>query len=567
MTIENFKNEDTAMKTINIMAEIFSCQCEDNISVRLSENLRHPEYDVSHKALISLGLRLCEPLDIIQFINSEKETNTGSDLINISLQAVRKCEALFPCTVKEFSQFFTVSDFLSDEAVLHDCLPQCVVKNRLSAAINNEKAVSYSEGVRRKVFHALKTIETHVSDTCMMGIQDAYNMLKPILSNDVETQVGLVVLADNLLAVPLIHEIWSHDFLMNQEVLECAGTIVMAKVVESSPTILKQLIEMCSVTQITEEKIQTQKSILQNVHDCAVLFPSHSEVVTSSDFYLVQKSIKAVHAFVTRKKRDLSVENIIFSILGGNIARFISDTIQMPYITVARRLSCPAVVEQAILLECASEHKSSSLIGMKILGEVMFNLPYEIDNIELFLLEQDFCEANVKKEKLILERISEVQSKIESPSEVVSLSKHISAEVESDMKHAIKDFVFYSQTATETIVDPAEYLARYDLLDNVQGQACLIELAERLSNCIIVKQILIQDMIENKAFAKHPGFCALKKVLEVYPIQVELVDTYLAEDIFKVDKTRKTILLWQQISSYERILQERLQHISVAQTL
>ena len=124
------------------------------------------------------------------------------------------------------------------------------------------------------------------------------------------------------------------------------------------------------------------------------------------------------------------------------------------------------------------------------------------------------------------------------------------------MKHAVKDFIQNAPTISGKQVSPCEFPDRYNILDNIQGQVCLLGLAERLTNGIIVRQILINEMIENKNFSRLPGFFALKKVLEVYPLQVGVLDIHLAEQFLDEAKTNKIYAIYQLISSCSKIFQE-----------
>ena len=536
------------------VSEFISYQSLETVPYSTFENLMvNPEYAIYCKALISLSLRMCDPLDVIQLLNIETENDF--EQVNLALQGVIKLSELFPCTVKEFSKFFTAADF-TEEVQFCDSLPQSVTSDRCSSSFPREESINYSEKVRNKVFQALRSIELHIKDLCVTNIQESYELLAPIIRNDVETQVGLVMLTNSYMTVPLIKEIWKYDLNSKEQLIECAGTIAMAKIIEINPFILQELEEVCHVITLPLESISRNKNILENVHDIFESSPAHSEEVVFSNFDTVKKRITAVESYI-KKNRDISVESIISTISGDIMTKFMPDTSQLPYITVARRISCPAAVEEAIIMECISGSICSSTLGIKILIEILISLPYEIENVSSYLLEKDFEEENIKKEKILVENISKVCSRMETPSEVVSLQKEIACKMESDMKDAIQSFVVSSETISQTQIESREFLGRFNILENIQAQACLLDLAERLTDSIIVKQILIMDMLENKTFTSHPGFLALKNVLDKWPVQTELVNTYLGESILDVEKIKRYFSVCQNISSCSQFLQER----------
>ena len=538
---------------MGIIAEAFLCQGMENISFMSSENFKKQDNQNYCNALISLGLRLCEPLNVFRLVRNETENEL--EQLNLAIKAIKSADAVFPCSVKEFTTFFMAADF-SDEKMKKCCsFPLIVPKNRQTTITQQEVVVNYSEAVQSKVAYALENVEAHLKNSCVSNIQEAFSLVKPMIGNDVETQVGLVLLADNFMPVTSIQEIWSQDLVMEQPLIECAGTIVVAKLVVSHPMLLQQLQEISSLQKLNQENVYMLKSILENVCTDFALTSLVSEVVCHSNFDLVKKSIKAAENLVMRKLRDISVESIICSFEGGQISKFTSDIIQMPLITVARRISSPAVLENAILMNYAQENNVPTEIGFKVLYEILLKLPYQVENIESYLFEEDFEEKKIKKEKLLLTEICAEYRKIDI-TEVVSLSQQIFSKFESELKHAVKDFIQNAPTISGKQVSPCEFPDRYNILDNIQGQVCLLGLAERLTNGIIVRQILINEMIENKKISRLPGFFALKKVLEVYPLQVGVLDIYLAEQFLDEAKTNKIYAIYQLISSCSKIFQE-----------
>jgi hypothetical protein len=555
VTEETFSNIDEAIRIVGTISKTFYSEQQENNTCFSADVFEHPDQPVSYKALVTLGLRFCEPLNVMEFI--KLESKSYKEKLNLALRAISKCNTIFPLSVQELAYFFRERDF-NLESQLSFSVPQSITTS-MHSAINGQETLTHNiENIRSKIVSAFKNVENYIQGTVITNIQEAFHLIKPCISSDAEIQVGLVLLAETVLTLPIIEEIWSLDFVKDQPLLDCAGTVLVAKIVECNPMLLQQLTKITSVQILSPDSISNkQKRILENVCSFPTFSGLRSDVIIHSDFDLVKKCIKATQSFVQIKElNDVSVENRICGVANCNINEIDSDNIQMPMITVARRISSPTALENVILLEYSVNKKLPKLVGLHILKEIIINLPYQILDLDLYIHEEDLDETNILKERLVLEEIAAKSCCINAPTEGVSVSGQLFANNERIFKKAVKDFIYNNDAITKSDVPICENMKLYDVFDTIQGQAYLFDMAKKLSDSITVNKILVFETLEKNDIPRFPGLFALKKVLELYPVKVECIEMLINDGLSDSSKVKNFVAVCQQISSCVKTFQE-----------
>ena len=284
--------------------------------------------------------------------------------------------------------------------------------------------------------------------------------------------------------------------------------------------------------------------------------PLKLEMATLKNYKPVEHGLMAAKNFAIAKRYGANYEDIMKFIENGCINNFESDAVQMPLLTVAKRISNPIFVKNIIIQDQISSLKSSNLVGMKVLLSVISKVAYNIQNIEDFIYITDLLQENITKEKALLTQYAQHLEYHKIGQETSQMFHNIP---EHDFQKAVTDLILNLQLPVSIDIRVAlEPSSLDDVLCNIQGQSCLFDIAERLSNSLYVKQIITTEALKHGELPKLPGFLAVRKVLENTHVQHTQVIAMLSDKPVMLEKLNKYISACQSIASMVKISQESL---------
>ena len=108
-----------------------------------------------------------------------------------------------------------------------------------------------------------------------------------------------------------------------------------------------------------------------------------------TNFQAVEKGLTVAKNINLANRCGASSQDIIQFIGSKNMKNFQTDLAQMPFITVARRISNAVTVKKVIVEELSKETSVSSNLGIRVLMNTIESTPYQVSNIEDYLYPTD----------------------------------------------------------------------------------------------------------------------------------------------------------------------------------
>ena len=178
-------------------------------------------------------------------------------------------------------------------------------------------------------------------------------------------------------------------------------------------------------------------------------------------------------------------------------------------------------------------------------------------NIEDYIFPSDLLHENINKEKSVVAHCSQLVSQVENSHELVKLFNFEFLDYKKELNTALADVVLNLQLAVTTqSKNIYEDCMKHEVLNNVQGQACLYSLAENLSNSLMVRQILTTESLKERFLPEYPGYFALVKVLEKVHVNHKEIQAILTAEPFHSEAVNKYLSVCQTTVKIVKISQE-----------
>ena len=554
VTVQDFCNENTACTVMRKIQEVVGCNVsEADILEKYTLNKDH-EYEAIHGALSCCLFRLneaCFQNDNILFETEETESKQQANLEH----AKQILSEFLPSSIQEISCLFLPSDFIPDKITkLKSTLQNISGENIILESFEN---ASENFSIQQKVRKAIQVVENISKTICSEGINEIYEALCSKISSDEETQIGLLTLSEPLLPSPIIHSVIPCDLYRQDTFYQTMGTFVMASLLvkEHFQSEKTHIIE--NIAKLTKERFLQHKAVIENITNNLKNTPIMLEMVSMKHYQSIEDCLIAVKNVEVIKRFGANTEEVFKFIENENMERFNMDSVQMPLITVARRISNPLMVNKMIVQELGMGMPIPNLIGLKVLMEVLEKIPYTVGNIDEFLLPSDLLQENIFKEKSLVTNFSRLVETVTGGQELVQMLGQEELNQSRAVSKAVEEIVLNLQLPINlnkhVLLEPN---IKHEILNNVQGQACLYNLAEQLSSGLNVNQILTAESLKECSLPKAPGFLALARVLENIHVQYEDVQTLLTDVPYKPDIIQKYLAICQNISEIIKVSQE-----------
>ena len=505
-------------------------------------------------ALTNCIHRLCEPCFKVHDTVLEKEkiyTVKKSDL-----QAGKMVLAkLLPCTVGEVSSLFLPSDFNREK------------NDNFSAVWQITPSVMWHPGVfenvlltselQNKLERALQTIENCSMNIASHSVNALFESLKPKLDSDPEVQIGLLTLSEEILPLPIIDVIVPMEGSKQSEVIENIGTYAIARLLDHQHFGVQEITKNVCVDSLKQKDMIKNRMLLEGIVSNQCSCPLKFEMTSMKNFLPIEKGLVAAKNITLMKRHGVTTEDIMKYIGHQHNDIFEMNSVQMPFITVARRISSPLIVKKAIIQELNKNFDSSNCIGIKVLLDVIENVAYHVTNIEDYINPSDLLNDNIEKEKIVISQCTQIMSEAGGPEELVQMLSTEETAYHKELNNGVLDLVLKLQLPINNqksiIFEPN---MNCDIFNNVEGQSCLYNIAEQLSSSLFVKQIITSEAIRLCVLPSNPGFLALSKVLEKVHVQHENVQTLLAAEPFKPKTIERYLSSCQKITQILKFAQE-----------
>ena len=132
-----------------------------------------------------------------------------------------------------------------------------------------------------------------------------------------------------------------------------------------------------------------------------------------------------------------------------------------------------------------------------------------------------------------------------------------------ELRTALKNTVLKMQQPVHMKQDTALEMSKDSVvLDNIEGQSCLYDLAEKLSNPLAVNLIISNEALKDNDLPQQAGYLALGKVLEHTTLERDAVDVLLAEELCQPEAVNKYLVACQNIARLVKISKEKKIKIS-----
>lgn len=533
MCIEDL-NEPGSMK--KVMQKIQECVAYETSRPTLMENLgRHSETNESsfENALNTSIIRLCEPCYKINEMPLEQEKSCP--VAKLDLQTGKLIYAkLLPCTVGEVASLFLPADFQTSSTQklnsVWEGIPDAVWQPGMFEDVVQECMV------HKELEKALKTIENCSLNIASHNEEHLFEKLVPKVSSEPNIQIGLLTLSEEYLPLPIVDVIVPMEASKQSKIIENIGTFAMARLVKLQHLEAQDLTETFCVDQLRQERLNENKAVVEEIASNLKICPIKFEMTSFSNFPPVEKGLLAAKNFTLAKKFGVSTEDVVKYMTCQMNHSFEMNSVQMPFLTVARRISNPIIVKKTLIHELSQSFDNTECIGMKVLLNILENSSYEVRNIEDFIAPSDLLHDNIEKENAVVSQCTQLLS-TGGYEEVMQLLDAEKADYIADFKDGVMELVLNLQLPVHhqknTILDSSKNL---EIFNNIQGQSCLYDMAEQLSSSLFVKHVLTSEAIKSSSFPQTPGYIALSKVLEKVHVQHESVQTLLSSEPFGQNK-------------------------------
>ena len=535
--------------------QTYECEIK-NITEQTLDTQIPVNIDAGNTAISMMFHRLGEPLFIEQkniiepidnIYNPEESIHCGAVVFN----------SLLPCSIREMTSLFLPSDFNSEE------------KNQdkaLSVQVPSFEDVCFLfENVKNDVKtindvkNALKIIDSVGMQTVQGKTENALEAITNSLSKDSDLQVALHCVAQANFSLPSTSSFVVAELLKDSNPIETIGTKAFCYIIEKNPHIVGSLQLTMSVNNLNKFELDKKKSSLRNIGS-EVDVTIKTEIPVLQDYKLVEKGIKLAKAYPTIIRNSSNNQQDLQFIFHGLVDDFKMEPIQMPLITVAKRLSHPVTVQKTILEELYHNSTSIEYIGIKVLLKIVEEIPLGIEDIEAYVNPEDFRQDKIRSEKCNIINCCRLVSAIDCEEQLASLCSTIEKEMNTEVASTIEDLssklkFMYKVNISEKLEWPETFNS---CVDNLRSQAILFNLSECLASPVYVRNILILEGLKDNLSTKTAGQKVFSSVMENIAIHCQDTTPFIMNALHYKDSVRKYLALCQHVVKVVSIAKERV---------
>ena len=517
-----------------------------------SENFKMLQLD-NHElycnVVLTLALRLCEPTEIQQIVH-EYNTNTKEEVCTTALKIIKNSLKQKHYNISDIQSFIHPTDF-KPEKIEKMIAIYSKTERAFESPLRGTTIIPIEPNLSlAKTLKAATTIQKLIKSASAQNITNIQESILKIESlREPVTQIGLVKMSEPFFPTAILQEIIPLGILKDESYLDCIGTYLMMKVMENTSHNVEEINEHFSVDDFSRKNLEKTSKIIASLHANAVLEPTTHEIATHHNYEPLEKGIKVMKSIVSNTHTELEINEIVKYFDARKFQNFDKPEIQMAFMSIAKRISCPLIVEDLIVQEIRKEETNDlPLLGFKILAEVVHSNPYQISNIDNFVLPEDLEPFTTIKEIAFIENVYQEMNTPQIVKENVLIS---SKEASDEAVQAIPKFILECKECRSESVEVPELIThKFKELDNIPAQAAMLGLASQFSSLPVIYDILAMEMLTKEKILPVIGAVALQKVLELNSIEKEDVETIMKEKSLDSFKRKESFIIWENVASF-----------------
>ena len=513
------------------------------------ETLQLDNHELYCNIVLTLALRLCEPIEIEQIVQ-EYSTSNKYEICTKALRIIKSSLHQKHYNLSDIQSFIHPTDYKPEK-----------IEKIISIYTNNGKSLeSPLRGTSIRVVEphislaqALKaagTIEKSIKSASDQNITFVEESILKIGSlREPLTQIGLVKMAEPFFPTAILQEIVPTEILKDESYLECIGTYLMIKIMGNTSHNVEELTEYFTVEDFSNHNLENTSRIVASLHANALLEPATKEIAMLTNYEPLEKGIKVMRNIVSNNYAELAINDVIKYFDVRKFQNFDDPQVQMAFISIAKRISNPLIVEDLIGQEIRKEDTNNlPLLGFKILAEVVHSNPYEISNIDNFVLPEDLAPFTTNKEIAFIENVYQEMNTPQISRENILIS---SKEASVEAVKAIPNFILECKECRNVSMEVPELItSKFKELDNIPAQAAMLQLASQFASLPVIYDILAMEMLKHENILPVIGAVALQKITELNSIETEDVQTLLQEKGLDSFQRKQSFIIWENVASF-----------------
>lgn len=548
-TISIGRREKQVLQSI-VSKEPISCSNIPSMEkTNFLETLKEECLEKYQNAVLSLALRLCEPVqvhNILQIATTESVLEQTEKAVNIIKKQLEKYEISFEEVPKLFCphdfdsenrerQNATLNEELNQMAVVdvQDDIELCESKSNLSKIV---KAAKKLEGALRYSSSNISDVELNDEVYLIEDIQE------PIL------QAGFIKISKSFFPTAVLNEIIPLDIIKSEQFESQCGTFLMKKIIRNTALTVEDIIKYVKLEDFSTENLNDTSKLISKIQSNVTFSTVGVEVVQSENFEPFMKGVNIVKNLVAQENHGTALHEVVNYLELAKFKNFSTPNVQMAFIRLAKRISNPLDVEEVLIQELEENEKEDQFLGFKVFANIMLKNPYSITNVESFIVSEDLLETTSKRERACIERIqSEMNSPVISEEAVINQRYELHQKRFAQISQYIQEIMDHRN---ENINVSEGLISKFSNVDDIQSQAALLGFASQLSSVATVHKTLALEMVKSENVLPFIGSLAVMNLPENIAVESNDVDTYFKELSINAKKQKESFATWENIASF-----------------
>ena len=544
-----FKELTSVEAAVQCLGNIHSEQAMTEHKLENLRDWKSQHHELYCNVLLTLALRLCEPVAVSTVL-------AESQGLASEVQAEQALKVIMSCVEKHGLTYSLVRSILLNKDFTINPLTHATAKsvtekgnfNHTSGTRQQTKEAKQNKDLAEK---AMQTIHENLAKEDGVPVESVLELKE--LKNP-EVQVALVQVAGNFLPLALIQEIVPIDSRDGQEFEETVGTQLIFRLLSSDHHEVEELTACLNTQDFSKEELNKVRGVLRNIHRQSFSFSPPMEVATVSQKAL-NKGVAVATNIVMNNEVEMKVIDVVKYFNTRQLEGFDTAEVQMAFLTIAKRISNPHQVEELVVQEILNNDPDQlTLLGFKVLVKIAQMNPYEIQCIDNFVLPSDLAPQTTQQAVAWVEDISQQVVRLQGEERVI----HNASDAPLlSLVRSPSVLVEFLNSRQENIESAHQMVERLREVDNIPGQAALLNLACRLTSPTEVYKALSTEILTHEGILPVIGALALSKVAEELSLTKEVVNeittsTSLDKPLAEMDR-----LVWQNVASFLQIPQQQ----------
>ena len=333
--------------------------------------LQKDNHELYCNVVLTLALRLCEPIDVHEIIQEYKT----SSMANF-------CEKAYKTIVNRIEQTNMDSTIIQSFVHPTDFRVEKIKKIMGMYSLHSPTLQSPISGTqispieahvnKNNIIKAINTIEEHLKSPVTESIRNFEETIANLESlRDPAIQLGLIKVSESFHPVAILQEIIPFDVLSQDSYLNVIGTYLMLKLLEKKSLSVEEVVKLSAAEDFSQESLQKTLKIVTSIRSNIMMQPSSMEVAINYNSMPLRKGLRVIENIVANPNEIISLDDIIEYFNMENMENFDKPEVQMAFISIAKRISDPLIVKDCIFGELQKENTDTlPMLGLRVLAEV-----------------------------------------------------------------------------------------------------------------------------------------------------------------------------------------------------